>query len=40
MASIHGQRGGPLRYLMDTNDRFDTVCAALDMVTAKDVRGR
>ncbi len=21
MASIHGRRGGPLRYLMDTNDR-------------------
>ena len=29
-----------LRYLMDTNDRVDAVCAALGMVTAKDVRGR
>lgn len=29
-----------LRYLLDTNDRIDAVCAALNVVTAKDVRGR
>lgn len=29
-----------LRYLLDTNDRIDAVCTALNMVTAKDVRGR
>lgn len=41
----HGFDGWPtdeeaLRYLLDTNDRLDAVCAALGVVAEKDFRGR
>lgn len=40
----HGFDGWPteeeaVRYLLDTSDRIDAVCAELGIVTEKDVRG-